>query len=868
MKNYITLITLISLISACNKKEAASALPAAAPEIVNFLSMGSPAPLSSGNSSLWNFWIRNDGVNLPESTGTECDAATSPTALDYCVNAGLLRKVLLTQVNNCSSIKKMQDSLGAFVWSCAKKTSGSGVWIYTSEFAKDKGVANLIDSSGPSWKPVTVMAETSDTRYTSSETVLWTQDIVALPDSSSARAPLNEQNKVYYFNSDVTGFGFEIAASRVVLVGGADGTYKYAAAAYEADPDLDKGMIFGDDKHSLYLEGQFDADNFTLSGITLARPDLSTAELHSYYLNKLNIKNAVGAGLNVVGNTVDINNVRVSSTNLYNNNKPYTGNYLKGAKFSNNIWHDNANGGYNYSLTDGTITGFKLYNNASGFGAEFQKSVNIVASEIEAYDNYSGFSFGVDGSNIKISRVKTYRNAHVGIHLGQSTDGLVVSDIESFENQEIGVLSHNNNNNVKLSNISSLRDNVGLQVQFNTNFEISNLKVKDSVSTGVYLSNPAGPGLIKNILVENSGASGILTDTGNDITAQDVKVSGAGAVGIYFRYGSNRAVLKNVVVDSAVEAGVSFYSVYESLIDGVTVTNSGSGVEVHSGSTNSTMKNIKVNSVDTVGVSMHYSSTGSMENITVNDAGGDAVGIHSGSGLVPVKNITITNSGAGLKVYNSMQATIENVSVTNVTGSGIQLNSSGGGSIVNATIKGAGGDGLLCHSGCTLSAATNITISDVGLNGVYFHSSSHAPLMNLKITNTGDQGIYTTSGSDVQLTDVTIKNAGKIGISSDSSSTAMTYNNVVIDGAGGDGINLFNGSRVNFTNFSILNAQGNAFKVYNGANLIGDILKMNNIGGYIAVAYGGVTVTATHVTLGTYNNFFDISSGATVTLTN
>ncbi len=106
--------------------------------------------LGTGDATLWNFWVRNDGPSIAESSGTLCSGDDISTANDYCINAGLSRKILISSENDGSDVTSMKDSLDVLEWKCIKPASGPGIWIYSYKFNSDKSLSDLINSSGPS----------------------------------------------------------------------------------------------------------------------------------------------------------------------------------------------------------------------------------------------------------------------------------------------------------------------------------------------------------------------------------------------------------------------------------------------------------------------------------------------------------------------------------------------------------------------------------------------------------------------------------------------------------------------------------------------------------------------------------------------
>lgn len=156
----------------------------------------------------------------------------------------------------------LKDSLDVLNWKCSP-AAGGGVWIYSYEFKSGKALSDLIDSNGPAWRRIALTVETRSGTYKTPEVNLWNQSFATLPVSGSARASLSDNQKVYYFNTIESGYGFEVASHNIVLVGGASAEYSLVSAAEESDPDLDFGVIHSLDKSFVYLEGSYNAASYS-----------------------------------------------------------------------------------------------------------------------------------------------------------------------------------------------------------------------------------------------------------------------------------------------------------------------------------------------------------------------------------------------------------------------------------------------------------------------------------------------------------------------------------------------------------------------------------------------------------------------------
>src|SRR5690554_4647245 len=78
------------------------------PEVVELDPVG---PLRPAYRSLWTKWVKVDAAQIPETTGLEvCAAEDAGLSANACVNGGLVRKVKVPSLTNCSDVQTVADN--------------------------------------------------------------------------------------------------------------------------------------------------------------------------------------------------------------------------------------------------------------------------------------------------------------------------------------------------------------------------------------------------------------------------------------------------------------------------------------------------------------------------------------------------------------------------------------------------------------------------------------------------------------------------------------------------------------------------------------------------------------------------------------
>jgi hypothetical protein len=227
-------------------------------------------PRYSNNGANWNDYLKGDG------TDTACVAAGT----DDCVNAGPLRKGVVSGLSSCSYT--IEDLLDVFEWSCV--ASGSSITIYSDKFKPGKGLADLVNSSGWIANKVSIK-DGSTVKAESSSVAWWSNPVVALPDNSGGSNIILDgtdddttgpdqaylEGTVFYLGSNMTSPGFNINLDKASLVvennfaltfdGSADNCTYLTGENGGAD-DM-RCLVSIGSNNFIWIEGKFDSNAAT-----------------------------------------------------------------------------------------------------------------------------------------------------------------------------------------------------------------------------------------------------------------------------------------------------------------------------------------------------------------------------------------------------------------------------------------------------------------------------------------------------------------------------------------------------------------------------------------------------------------------------
>lgn len=174
-----------------------------------------PAYPSSGAN--WNDYVNNNGADVFSANDTSCNDIGTGPYFEKCIHGGEKKKVIVSGISSCSNLV-ITDDLDTFEWIC-KDSSGTATF-YTKGLKPNKGLRDLIGSSGSWTNNFVTVTQNNVTVALSAGSAWWANAIESLPNNSSGAsiATLNSEGKIYYINADRPSFGYQIAADKVSIV--------------------------------------------------------------------------------------------------------------------------------------------------------------------------------------------------------------------------------------------------------------------------------------------------------------------------------------------------------------------------------------------------------------------------------------------------------------------------------------------------------------------------------------------------------------------------------------------------------------------------------------------------------------------------
>jgi parallel beta-helix repeat protein len=233
---------------------------------------------------------------------------------------------------------------------------------------------------------------------------------------------------------------------------------------------------------------------------------------------------------------------------------------------------------------------------------------------------------------------------------------------------------------------------------------------------------------------------------------------------------------------------------------------------------------------------------------------GDGIKVYNYSITLPnvtIKNVTLNEWNNGVKVYNSENASLIDLTITNGT-IGVEIDLASNLTIVNSLLKDNtlggiilsdsenivisrntiqnNGEGPWTYSGIQVSGSNNVTVSDNylygnGYRGIYINSNN-VTISNNSILNSYDDGVL-VSGMNVTLKNNTVKFSGGNGYTV---WTNATIESCISESNSGYGIRI-DGQNATILNCTILNNEDDGIYVYsNNITLENNTILENDVG--------------------------------------
>jgi hypothetical protein len=383
------------------------------------LEISDVAPVYAGQSN-WMAYIKNDGTNPLNATGTPCTGSETGH-FGSCLHAGEMRGVKISNRSSCVGVSA-SDSLGAFYWRCVSQ-NGS-VFVVTGGLADEKYLSDLIDFTGtPVWRPnaVTVTDSCGKTK-TTSRTVWHTNSVIHNAASVSVSLSLAAGNTVYAFTTD-PGKRIDIATDAVAVV---------TPRGLTLTAPVGTGNYVTMGGKFQWLEATIDATNATNSAVNTSNARFGTLR-----------------GVNVANQNIELSTtrycrfgfVRIHKGNLFlNGGSDNLGNLVHDLAISSGrLYHTFADSSNNIFLNITLINGDYGFSTGNGPLHDFNIVIDLTAAN---YDTSAFRGNAISDSafmNLLLANSagtaympSGVRNTVVNLAVGASNTAINASDINGY----------------------------------------------------------------------------------------------------------------------------------------------------------------------------------------------------------------------------------------------------------------------------------------------------------------------------------------------------------------------------------------------------------------------------------------------------
>ncbi|MCW7070712.1 MAG: right-handed parallel beta-helix repeat-containing protein, partial [Methanophagales archaeon] len=345
-------------------------------------------------------------------------------------------------------------------------------------------------------------------------------------------------------------------------------------------------------------------------------------------------------------------------------------------------------------------------NNASNNGLGIylkDSSNNALINNIVSNNRRSGIYLDESNNNTLMNNIVS--NNWCGIYLDESNNNTFMNN--SASNNEVGIVLDDSNNNTLMNITMSNNNEIGIGLQDSSNNTLMNNSASNNEQHCIYLINSSNNALINNI-VSNNGLGIYLKDSSNNTLMNNI-VSNNRWSGIYLAESSNNTLTDNEVSDN--EVGVTFEDSSHIKLANNTFVND--GLIVYKSYENT----VQGNTVN--GKPLVYLEDAADQTIT---NAGQVILVNCDN--ITAKNLNLSNSDVGVKLYGTDNSTIKNINSSNNL-VGIYMVKSNNNTLMNITASNIGSGIYLENSSNNM--LTNITASSGltrwdGLPGMIFYS--------------------------------------------------------------------------------------------------------------------------------------------------
>ncbi len=467
--------------------------------------------LYTTNGSNWNDYVKNDGADAYNSTGTAC-VGDETGGYDACIHGGEKQAVKVSGASICTGLSAT-DELGAFDWSCS--VIDGSVYMVSDGLKDGKNLSDLLDFTAPGWKANSVTVTKGLQSATTESATWWSNSVTVDNDGGS----LDAAGTIYV----VTGTAdlasvFTIDASKVGLVG--------------QPGAIINGPGGGADLYVISADGSTNARDFLWIEGTVD----ATSDKYGVYLDTVRfsaLRNVTAESAVTTGVWLDnSSNNALKDVTASNNN--YIGVYLSVS--NNNTLTDvtasnNVNSGvFLYSSSDNTLTDVTASNNGDD-GVYLDTSSDNTLTGVTASNNGDDGIALISSSGNTLSYITASNNSGSGIYLSIST-GNTLSEITASNNLDGVYLGSSSDDNM-LSGVTTSNNFSGVYVH-NSSSNNTLLSVTASNNIlGVFLQGDTDNNTLMGVAASNND-DGVKLWTSSDNTLADVGASNNG-YGVYLR---------------------------------------------------------------------------------------------------------------------------------------------------------------------------------------------------------------------------------------------------------------------------------------------------------------------------------------------
>ncbi len=514
MKNALASVTLLICGAICGLTTACTSYIRAvvASSCSSTVQTVSLSPIYPVNGRNWMDWVHVSNASLgPFSQPDMACAGTEAQEWD-CIDGGDKLQVPVPSLSTCTGVTA-KDTLGAFDWTCEVKNGEA--YIYSEDLKWNKGLKNLINSSGTGFLDNSVEVYQNNCEVAATASTAWWSNAfsVLTSNAGSGLTSLSGAAGTIYTvpTSSATGGvmttdGFNLAGDKLAIVVMSGVTLQWAGSStdnidsnygYSVSGSNDLLSVVSAGHHNYdWVEGTFNdmPSSGTQGGASMFRSEYFLSVRDSTF------ENSTGAGLwtwychscffqNIYTNNDDTGG---TSTGLYDDSG--TGGFLDHLYAANNVT------GLGINETSGFAENlFSSNNSNAGISMGTSTTYVNVQSSNDAVTGLGG------GNNNIIVQATVTNSGDYGWHSYSSGDTLVGGTFANINLYAIHPASGANNNT--FVNVAATNSKIGIFLDGSTNSAIYNSAVTDD-QTGIEAdASSTGNAFYNYVLIGNNSTA-------------------------------------------------------------------------------------------------------------------------------------------------------------------------------------------------------------------------------------------------------------------------------------------------------------------------------------------------------------------------